>query len=472
MLTRTRSFFKQLYLNAGCDLDDKAAEHLLSSDPNAKLNEYFPTNSTPPIEEDRKRKFTVEKDNVATPKKRKKKYVPKVIGQTKRKTTPKVSNESKIEGGHVSKRTPKSKSKSKSGETSSLSNRKSSKRCLIFEQEEDIKEPLYMVNGLDDLTVEGDGFQMPVENIAEIVKLRGPLLNDICEKEINIPTRRRSKCLKKSIFQKRKVPFQHIVTRKRSNNRRRKINFDSLIIPTSLSLQSVKDEKKEGQGLISERQWKTKGKRMKKTKKREERTNKVEPTNLKIVTVPKHESGTSETSEGSKSPSSMGNLVENPLAEDDKGEDGVKMIKSEEMVSDGEVKDVMEVIIEKFQSMNIGTEAPYKNQDRRLASFKGTKKGRRNKVNGNNTELVAYENQDRGLVPYKGKKERVKVKVNLDSETLKEWDVIMHGMPRDENEENNEYWKQERLTYLGRVIAFIARMHNFLGKHYTFFFQY
>ena len=66
MLTRTRSFFKQLYLNAGCDLDDKAAEHLPSSDPNAKLNEYFPTNSTPPIEEDRKRKFTVEKDNVAT----------------------------------------------------------------------------------------------------------------------------------------------------------------------------------------------------------------------------------------------------------------------------------------------------------------------------------------------------------------------------------------------------------------------
>ncbi|XP_028788600.1 DEMETER-like protein 3 [Neltuma alba] len=423
---------------------DKDAGH----DITAKLTESTPILGTStPATKDRKRKAN-QQNNVATLQKKKKKvYWPKVQGQTKRKTTPKVPHESKTKGRRVSKvngdngkykRTSKSKSAKKSKEsaskvdegrfdmfyceaqyniekhevqnewfstlrehimsekTLSRSKRKPSKRSLTFELEENFEDPIHMQNELDELGFKGDSLHILKKKIPQKrMNLNCPLLVRIRRMKFNFPTQKRSESQKRKRIRELKLPFQYIKKRKRSNNRRRKINLCGIVICNQISLpnQGVDEGKTENLGLEGDKfEWKTKGKRAIERKK-------AKSTNFTIDKIPKQEFGNWETREGSKALCTICNFVKCPLDEDNESENEVrderkgKARRTRKSVSSKEMK----VLIKKFQSLSINygnkekKGASYKNQERRLISYKGSREGWPIKVNVNNTELVSYK---------------------------------------------------------------------------------
>ncbi|KAI9076712.1 hypothetical protein K1719_041295 [Acacia pycnantha] len=421
---------------------------------NAKLIESLSVFATSALR-DNKRKASGH-NYVETPKKKKRKkkkvYWPKVKGQMKRKTTPKVPNESKTKREHVFivngdnknyKRTQESKSRKESKEGASKvdedkfnrtnlaevqdelistpkediiskkgplhSKRESCKRSLTFEPKENFEKPLPVQDEL-----KGDSLResykrslifQPEENYEKPLHMQDeldelgfkgdsltilscPLLTKIRRMKLKIPRRKRSKIQKKRT-QYRELLFLYIKERELPFQWNKK-RKRSYYAKRKINLDSLT--------IICN----LKRKRMKKAKKAEANDERKAKARRKMKIPTK----------------------------------------------------TMKDLIKEFQSLNITMEVPYQNKDRRLLSYKGIKKGRGVKVN---TELISYCSQNGVPFPYKGK-------VKLDLETSKEWNLLMHGKSHDDDEGNREYWEQERSIFSGRVDAFIACMHNFLGN--------
>ncbi|KAI9076216.1 hypothetical protein K1719_041789 [Acacia pycnantha] len=398
--------------------------------------------------------INAEPRKAAGQKKKKKVYWPKVKGQIKRKTTPKVPKESKTKRGHVSKvngdnrkynRTSESKSSASlvdenkfDSETrltdrlevqhellSTLkghiisankgplySKRESSRRSLTFEPEGNFEKPLHVQDELNELGFKGDS------------------LRETCERSLIFETEEN---LKPIHAQDESLGFKGDslrILKKKLPQKRINLSCPLLIRIRRMKLKIPRQKRSKSQKkrIIKREelpfQWNKKRKRSCRTGKR---MKKVEPANFTEDIVPKQEFGKWEIREGRKALYIMSNFVEHQLDRDENKTNDERKGKTRRKmtISNKGMKD----LIKKFQSFNLTS---YKNQDRRL---------------------VLHKSQD----IYKGK-------VKLDLKTLNEWHLVMHGKSYEQNDINREYWKQERLIFSKRVGAFIACMHNFLGN--------